>query len=247
MLEAADMDACELRCLGLIAVDNRTEQVHVLMHVARKVGKAIQDHAPDSYREIVVANQNVLEVGIAGGGVNALVHPSIQPQGFDHGCRTGVERLDSTHNTPQSFPHRFRRHPGSPGGGKGFELGADFGNERKVGNLHSRRESPPSRIGNYQAIELQPLQGFTYRSPPDAEILGEVVVIEEIAGLDVKHQQPVPDALVGYVSQRLLCRIVSDCQNFKSHNVVPFSFKPRRLLTSPSDQYTLNATLIYQL
>ena len=68
---------------------------------------------------------------------------------------------------------------------------------------------PLRRIGDYQAIQLQPLQGFTHRRPPDAEVLGEVVVIEEIAWLDVQHQQPVPDALVGYVRQRLPCRIIS--------------------------------------
>ncbi|SDP84569.1 hypothetical protein SAMN04487914_1593 [Arthrobacter sp. ok909] len=34
VLKAADVDARELRCPGLIAVDNRAEQFHVLMHVA---------------------------------------------------------------------------------------------------------------------------------------------------------------------------------------------------------------------
>jgi hypothetical protein len=34
---------------------------------------------------------------------------------------------------------------------------------------------------------------------------------------------------------------MSDFQNFKSHSMDPFSFKPGRLLTSSNDQYTLNA------
>jgi hypothetical protein len=41
VLEATDVDSRELPRLDLIAVDDRTEQVDVLMHVMREVGKAI--------------------------------------------------------------------------------------------------------------------------------------------------------------------------------------------------------------
>jgi transposase InsO family protein len=242
VLETTDVAPSELRGPGLISVDNRTEQPHMLMHMTGEVGKAIQDHAPDSCREIVVANQDIFEVGIGGGRVNALVHTGIEAQGFNDGGRICVERLDGLHDGPQLLPHRLRRHASSAGGGKRLKLGADLGNKRKISDLHPRRESAPPRIRNYQAIQLQPLKGFSHRSPADAKVLGEVIVIEQVPGLDVKHQQPVPDALVRHVGQRLLDHVFRACRSFNCHNPDPFPFKSNRLLTSPTDQYTLTQT-----
>ena len=83
VLEATDVDPCEFSGPRLISVDNGTEQVHMLMDVPGQVGQAIQDHAPDSCCEIVIADQDIFEVGIGGGRIDASVDAGVQPQCFD--------------------------------------------------------------------------------------------------------------------------------------------------------------------
>ena len=94
----------------------------MLVHVTGQVGKAIQDHAPDSCREIVVANQDIFEVGIRRSGVDALMDARIQVQGLNDGGRMGIEGFDSPQQSPQRLPLPFRGHPGGTGRCERFKL-----------------------------------------------------------------------------------------------------------------------------
>ncbi len=221
VLEAADMDAGQLGSFILVTIDDSSQQVEVLAHVVLKIRQPIQDHAPDSGSQIVVANQDVLEVRVRGRRVDALVNAGVKPQGFNHRRRTDVKILHRAHYIAEVFFGGGRSDPCSPRGCQGFQLRPDLRYKGQVRYFHSGGKRPPPRISDDKPIQLQALQCFTHRRAANLQVPGELVIIEEVAGFDVQHQQAIPEAFVRDVSQGFLGGL-ADCQGSKSHSAIPF-------------------------
>ena len=68
-LEVGDVGEREAGGLVGVAVGDGLEQHPVLAHVAGEVGQLVDDEAPDAGGEVVVADEDVLEDGIAFAGV----------------------------------------------------------------------------------------------------------------------------------------------------------------------------------
>ena len=178
------------------------QQRHVLgddVHVHGR--QPVEEHAVDPRRQVVVADQDVLEVRVVRGPVDRPVHAEVPPHQLGSVGPHDVQRLDPGRELVEFGPRRARGALGGPPRGQGFELDADLRDVREVGDVHAGREGPAPGVRDHQPVDLQPLQRLAHRRAAHAERLRQLVVVDRLAGLDVQHDQLVPDGEIRPVRQ----------------------------------------------
>jgi hypothetical protein len=235
VLKAIDVDACKLGRFCFVSVNDSPQQIEMLANMVLKIGQPIQDHAPDACGQIVVPDQDVFKVRVRRRGIDTLVDTGVQPQGFNHGRGTDIKVLHRAHHLTQVLLGGGGSNPRSTSGSQGFQLGPNLRNKRQIRYFNTGGKRPAPGICDHQPVQLKPFQGFPNRGSPDLQLLGKLIIIQQVPGPDFQHQEPVAKAFIGDVSQGFFRGIASDCQSSKSHGPIPFftTKKPIDLLQPP--------------
>ena len=197
----------------------------------------------DARRQVVVADEDVLEVRVAGGPVDRPVHAQVPPHELRAVGADDVQGLDLGRELVELGPDRARRALGGAAGGPRLELHPDLRDVRQVGDVHAGRERPAPRVGHDEPVALEAFQRLAHRGASHPERPGQLVVVDRLTGLDVQHDQLVPDREVGPVGQRNRERV--QLERCGGH---PSIVKPGgpEILSGRCDQHTLPVQLIYQ-
>lgn len=177
----------------------------VLGDVGRQVRELVHDQAPDPGRQVVVADQDVLEVSVARGAVDHPMHRHVEPHQGGPVVTRRIETANLLGHGAQLGPHLVGRGGRRSVGGERLELLAQVGDGAQLGDVDRRRERAAARVGDDQMVGLQAFEGLSHRSAAESEGVREPAVVDRLARPDVQHDQPIPDALVGRVRQRDRC------------------------------------------
>ena len=80
-----------------------------------------------------------------------------------------------------------------------FELLADLGDVRQVGDVDSGGERAPAGIGDDQPVALEAFERFPDGGAAESELARQALVVDRFTGPDVEHDEPLADQLVGAI------------------------------------------------
>ena len=121
-------------------------------------------------------------------------------------ARSGIQLCDGVGDVHQFAAHGVAGPAGSTACRQWFQELPDFRDVRQLGEVHTGGEGPAARVGNHQVVHLQPLDRLAHRGAAEAELGGQLPVVDRLARPDLQHDQLVAQLPVGglRLGQRLV-------------------------------------------
>ena len=201
MFETVDVLEGQLGGGVAVAVDDRRQDRGVLVDVFGHVGQAFQEQAEDPGDEVVVPDQHVFQMRVAGRTVDGAVHGHVQPHQVG---RVGGQIVDGAEAGEQVLDRGALTRGGPLGcaaGGQGLQLYAYLVDVGQIGDLDTGRERSAARVRDDEAVVFEALERFADGGAPHLQFTGHPTVVDRFAGPDLQRGQPVPQGQVGAIGK----------------------------------------------
>ena len=178
------------------------EQVAVLVDAVEEMGQAVEHEVPDAQRQVEVALERLLQVGVARPRVDAAVDLGVQTH-ERVGVAAALARVDLGDERVELLALIGRQALGGAPRRVPFELDAHVGDRREVGDVDLRGEGAAARIDRDEALERQALDRLAHRSATHLELAPERVLVDRRARRDGQGDDTVAQLGVGTIGEQL--------------------------------------------